>query len=255
MNKEGPPCVVKVARRNTTGGPVDAAYTESTAARAGSAREKFDEMTAYLESKRAMAMRHDELEAYVIAEGRELQRRLLQQHLDLRAGAERRVRVVDEDGVVRPEARRGTRRLLTLVGAVETTRLLYQAEGKQARAPLDAALNLPGELYSLGVRRRVAEEVASASFDHAVERLAATTGAPVPKRQAEQLAVKAATDFDAFYATRAVDPAAEKDMLLVLTFDAAGIVVRSEDLRPATQRAAKKQAADPRWPPKRLSKG
>jgi hypothetical protein len=97
--------------------------------------------------------------------------------------------------------------------------------------------------------------VASASFDHAVERLAATTGAPVPKRQAEQLAVKAATDFDAFYATRAVDPAAEKDMLLVLTFDAAGIVVRSEDLRPATQRAAKKQAADPRWPPKRLSKG
>lgn len=234
---------------------MDAAYTESSAARAGSAREKFDEMTAHLESKHAMSMTHDELEAYVVAEGRELQRRLLQQHLDLRTGAERRVRVVDEAGLVRTEVRRGTRGLLTLVGEVEATRLLYQAEGKDARCPQDAALNLPAELYSLGVRRRVAEEVASASFDHAVERLAATTGAPVPKRQAEQLAVKAAADFDAFYATRVVDPTVEKDMLMVLSFDGAGIVVRTEDLRPATQRAAKKQAADPRWPPKRLSKG
>jgi len=234
---------------------MDAAYTESTAERAGSAREKFEEMIGYLESKRAMSMTHDELEAYVVAEGRELQRRLLQQHLDLRAAAERRVRVVDGDGLIRTEVRRGTRRLLTLVGEVEATRLLYQAEGKRALSPQDATLNLPAQLYSLGVQRRVAEEVASASFDHAVERLATTTGAPVPKRQAELLAVKAAVDFEAFYAARAVDPAEEKDLLLVLTFDAAGIVVRTEDLRPATQRAAKKQAADPRWPPKRLSKG
>jgi hypothetical protein len=114
---------------------MDAAYTESTAERAGSAREKFEEMTGYLESKRAMAMTHDELEAYVVAEGRELQRRLLQQHLDLRSAAERRVRVVDDDGLIRTEVRRGTRRLLTLVGEVEATRLLYQAEGKRALCP------------------------------------------------------------------------------------------------------------------------
>lgn len=234
---------------------MEAAYTETFAERADSAREKFDEMTAYLESKQAMALTHDELETYVIGEGRELQRRLLQQHLDLRAAAERRVRVVDDHGLVRTEVRRGTRRLLTLVGGVEATRLLYQAEGKRALCPQDATLNLPAELYSLGVRRRVAEEVASASFDHAVERLATTTGAPVPKRQAEQLTVAAATDFEAFYAARAVDPAEEKDLILVLTFDAAGIVVRTEDLRLATQRAAKRQAEDPRWPPKRLSKG
>jgi hypothetical protein len=232
-----------------------AAYTETACARAGAVREKFEEMTAHLESRRAMEMTHLELEAYVIAQGRELQRLMVQQHLDLRTAAERRVRVVDEDGLVRREVRSGTRRLLTLVGPVETTRLLYQAEGKQARGPQDAALNLPAEVYSLGVRRRVAEEVASASFDHAVERLAATTGAPVPKRQAEQLAVRAATDFEAFYATRPVDPMAEKDLLLVLSFDGAGIVVRTQDLRPATQRAAAKQTADPRWPPRRLSKG
>lgn len=44
-------------------------------------------------------------------------------------------------------------------------------------------------------------------------------------------------------------------MLLVLTFDAAGVVVRTEDLRPATQRAANRRAADQRWPPKRLASG
>lgn len=234
---------------------MDAAYTEATVERTGSAREKFDEMTTHLESKRAMSMTHDELEQYVLVEGRELQRRLLQQHLDLRAAAERSVRVVDSDGVVRSDQRRGKRRLLTLVGEVEASRRLYQAEGKSALCPQDAALNLPAELYSLGVRRRVAEEVAAGSFDHAVERLAATTGAPAPKRQVEQLARRAAVDFEAFYATRAVDSSAEEEMLVVLTFDAAGIVVRTEDLRPATQKAAKKQAVDPRWPPKRLSRG
>lgn len=101
----------------------------------------------------------------------------------------------------------------------------------------------------------MAEEVAAGSFDHAVERLFATTGAPAPKRQVEQLARRAAADFETFYATRAVDSADEREMRLVLTFDAAAIVVRTEDLRPATRRAAKKQAADLRWPAKRLSRG
>jgi hypothetical protein len=44
-------------------------------------------------------------------------------------------------------------------------------------------------------------------------------------------------------------------MLLVLTFDAAGIIVRTEDLRPATRRAAKKQQRHPDWSPKRLATG
>jgi hypothetical protein len=200
-------------------------------------------------------MTHDELEAYVVHEGREMERRLLQGHLDLRAAAEKPVPVVDANGLERTARRRGTRSLLTLVGDVESSRLLYQAEGERALGPQDAALNLPKELYSLGVRRRVAEEVASSSFDHAVERLASTTGAAVPKRQLEAIARSAAADFESFYATRVVHPADESGMLLVLTFDGAGIVVRNEDLRKATKRAAEKQAADPRWPTKRLASG
>jgi hypothetical protein len=63
-------------------------------------------------------------------------------------------------------------------------------------------------------------------------------------------------DFDAFYATRpANDLSAAQELLMVLTFDGAGIVMRREDLRSATRKAAEQQEADPRWPPKRLGKG
>jgi hypothetical protein len=233
-----------------------AAYSEITkSAPFSSAREHFDLMTRHLESPVAFSMKHDELEAYVIEQGRELERRLLQEHLDLRAGAERPVRVVERDGTERRERRRGTRQLRSLVGEVVVTRLIYQAAGVNRLCPQDASLNLPAESFSLGVRRRVAEEAASGSFEHAVERVVATTGAQVAKRQAEELARQAAVDFESFYAERVMDVTDEAGLLLVLSFDAAGIVMRTEDLRAATRKAAEARAEDPRWPPKRLSPG
>jgi len=104
-------------------------------------------------------------------------------------------------------------------------RLLYQATGMNGLCPQDASLNLPAESFSLGVRRRVAEEAASGSFDHAVERVAATTGAHVAKRQAEELVRRAAVDFESFYADPVIDVADEAELLMVLSFDAAGIVM------------------------------
>jgi len=142
---------------------------------------------------------------------------------------------------------------------VDVDRRAYQAEGADGLFPLDASLNLPTELYSLGVRRRAAEEAARGSFDEVVEAIGKTTGAQVPKRQVDQLAVRAAVDFDTFYASspgndiNAVE--ATKAMLLVLSFDGAGVVMRKADLRPATRKAAEKKESDPRWPRKRLSKG
>jgi hypothetical protein len=43
-------------------------------------------------------MRRKELKAYVIEQGRELERRLLQEHLDLIAAAERPVKVIGAIG-------------------------------------------------------------------------------------------------------------------------------------------------------------
>ena len=235
---------------------MNTAYSRSTeSAPFPSAREQFDAMAVHLESATALGMKHDELEEYVIREGRELQRRLLEEHLELRAAAERPVRVIEREGAELRERRQSTRRLRSLVGEVVVRRLSYQAAGMNGLCPQDASLNLPSESFSLGVRRRVAEEAASGSFDHAVERVASTTGAQGAKRQAEELARRAAADFDTFYAERAVDVSDEEGQLLVLSFDAAGIVMRTEDLRPATRMAAEKQAKDPRWPPKRLGTG
>jgi len=220
------------------------------------AREAFHGMIHHLESSAALTMNHAELEAYVVAEGREVQRRLLQAHLDLRSAAERPVRAVGADGIERTERRRNYRGLMSLVGELHVHRLVYQAVGAAFLCPQDAALNLPQDSFSLGLRRCVAEDVAVGSFDDVVERIGTTTGAQIAKRQVEQIARRAAADFDAFYATRPMnDTTDEQELLLVLTFDGAGVVMRKEDLRPATRKAAEKKESEPHWPPMRLSKG
>ncbi|MGB0091095.1 MAG: ISKra4 family transposase [Solirubrobacteraceae bacterium] len=81
------------------------------------------------------------------------------------------------------------------------------------------------------------------------------TGLALGKRQVEELAVRAAVDFDAFYAER-VSAANEQEHgeedVLVLSADGKGIVMRSEALREATAKAA--QRASPKLKT-RLSKG
>ena len=110
--------------------------------------------------------------------------------------------------------------------------------GRDSLHPLDAALNLPPERYSLEVRRRVAETAASRSFDEARFALSRHTGAAAPKRQAEQLAVRTAENFDAFYEARraaAGEPSPEESVV-VLTFDGKGVVLHRGDLRSAARR-------------------
>ena len=72
----------------------------------------------------------------------------------------------------------------TKFGEIELERNLYQAPGVDGLAPLDAALGLPEEKYTLELRRIVAEESARASFDEVVELIQKQSGAYVPKRQA-----------------------------------------------------------------------
>jgi hypothetical protein len=78
---------------------------------------------------------------------------------------------------------------MTEFGEVALDRNLYQTPGADGLAPLDAAMKLPEEKYSYEVRRIVAEESAKSSFDEVVELIEKHTGASVPKRQVEELAV------------------------------------------------------------------
>ena len=103
--------------------------------------------------------------------------------------------------------------------------------------PADAALNLPDDLYSFGVRRLIAEEACKVSFGAVVEETEKIIGVAVPKRQVEELTVRAARDFTAFYATRAVK-VENTTALLVFGFNGKGVVMRREDLRDKTKKAA-----------------
>jgi hypothetical protein len=203
------------------------------------AHEQAEAMERHLRSDEAMARRHDELEAYVEREGREYERRLLQAHLELRAARERPVELEASDGVRRSYRRPSSRPLGTIFGSVEVSRLAYQAPGVEGLHPLDAALNLPEELYSHGLRRLVAEQVARSSYAEVLGIVAAHTGMALGRRQVEELAIRTACDFDAFYATRTTEAEGSRE-LLVMSFDGAGIIMRPEDLRPATQKALAK---------------
>lgn len=84
----------------------------------------------------------------------------------------------------------------------DVERLAYQARDVPGLHPMDASFNLPQEQYSHGVRRFVAENAAMLSFDDVRHLLVKRTGARVSKRQIEELSLRAAVDFDAFYAAR-----------------------------------------------------
>ena len=215
--------------------PIEAAEVPFARARAHAGRAE-----GRLSSSEMIRAPHSEVEALCEAEGREWARLVLEEHLALRAAQEKRVEVTGADGVARGSVRDSERHLETLVGTVAVPRYAYQAPGSEDLHPMDATLNLPRELFSHGIRKLVAKEVARASFDEVVEMVHDWCGASIAKRQVEELAVRAAQDFDAFYEQRepAHEPATD---LLVLSTDGKGIVMRHADLREATRLAAEKK--------------
>jgi hypothetical protein len=202
-------------------------------------RACYTETVQWLSGGEAAALTHADLEEQLGERGRELLRRLHQDHLDLRAAREQRLeKVTGADSVVRTRVEPGHRRgLVTVFGEVTVTRMAYRAPGAANLHPADAALNLPEEKHSHGVRKLAAIESARGSFESAAQAITRATGMVTGKRQVEELARRAAADIDAFYTARQPDPRPD-DELLVLTFDGKGIVMRPEALRDATAKAA-----------------
>jgi hypothetical protein len=110
-------------------------------------------------------MTHSDLEALLEVAGRELLRRLLQAHLDERSPVTVTEPVIDAAGHAHTHQRLHTRRLMTIFGEVEIVRMGYGGCGTPSLHPLDAALNVPPEHDSHGIRRRVAVDAAKTSFE------------------------------------------------------------------------------------------
>jgi hypothetical protein len=211
---------------------------------------RFDGLVAWLAGDQSAGMTHGELEERLHTEGLSLLRQLLQDSLDLRAVREqRRVEVLDADGHRRGVAEGGQERgLATRFGLVTVRRIAYRTRGRANLHPADAALNLPVEKHSHGLRRLAAIEAARGSFADAGAAIGRATGVRLGRRQIEQLAARAAADVDRFYTAHAPDPAPED--VLVLSFDGKGVVMRPDGLRNATAKAAASQKLSTR-----LSKG
>ena len=199
----------------------------------------FGELEDWLASEEAAGLQHGELEDQLDVRGRALLRQLFQDRLDLTAAREeRRDDVTGPDGVVRTRADRGrTRPLVTRFGQVTVSRVAYRSPGRSNVHLLDAALNLPGEKHSHGLRKLAAVEAARGSIEAAGAAVVRATGVRIGKRQLEELARRAAVDVEAFYLQRVIDPVPD-GWPLVLTFDGKGIVMLPDALRPATARAA-----------------
>ena len=208
------------------------------------ADQAYARIAGFLRSEEAWQVKHSDLERQLEEMGRELMRQLLQAHLDLRQPGKAVEPVRDAEGTPLTPTPIHGRSLETIFGAVEVARTGYGAEGTPSLHPLDGALHLPPEKYSLEVRRRVAMEAAKSSYEEGVKTLERYTGAHVPKRQFEELVIRAAQDFEAFYAQRQAGARADPltGSILVLTVDGKGVVMRPEDLREPTKRAAEARA-------------
>ncbi len=209
----------------------------------GEADAQFEQIKAHLRCAASAQVEHGELERRLQEDGWELLRRLFEAHCELRAREEQEQglqgAVRGSDGVERTHRRVSERSLMTIFGPVRVERLAYGARGLASLHPLDAGLNLPEQLFSHGVCERVAQEAAKVSFDETVATLQRTTGARIAKRQVEEEVVRAAADFDAFYATRGASEVPDATgSILVVSVDGKGVVMRAEDLREPTRRAA-----------------
>jgi hypothetical protein len=204
-------------------------------------REAFAQAEGWLAGAEAAGLDHAALEEQLAARGREIQRRLLQDHLDARAAREpRRAQVTGPDGITRRRAERGHARPLSSVfGPVTVTRIAYRAPGAPSAHPADAELSLPPGRHSHGLAKLAASAAARGSLAQACAEVRARTGCALGTRQCQQLTRAAAADFADFYATRRPPPAGP-GQVLVLSCDGKGIRVRPGQLRPRSARLARR---------------
>jgi len=180
-----------------------------------------------------------EVQRWLAVEQRELMRRLHQAFVTLRAQGQVQEPVVGTDGSTRTHLREGKpRQLETVFGTVEVVRTGHSGRRLSTLYPVDANLNLPAQKYSLEVDRQVAMTAARLSFDDSLEMMGRQMAAHVPKRQAEEAVQRAARDFETFYGETELDLGGPTSDLLILTFDQKGVVLRREDLKEATRKAA-----------------
>src|SRR5215467_10234933 len=185
---------------------------------------EFSLLESWLASSGALQLPLHQIESQQQARGREVQRLLLQTHLQHRGNGDvgPALQLELPDGEVLYSHRRlSDRSLTTVFGTVELVRMGYSRHGAPSIFPLDKALALPARSFSYELQRRLVKAAVQNPFLESVQTIAEWTGVSVSKRSLEEILPDAARDFDAFYPQRSVATAA--GAILVAAVDAKGI--------------------------------
>jgi hypothetical protein len=211
---------------------------------------EFALLQSWLASSSALQLPLHQIESQQQAKGREVQRLLLQTHLQHRGNGDvgPALCIQQQDGEVLHSHRRlGARSLTTVFGTVELVRMGYSRPGAPSIFPLDRALALPARSFSYELQRRLVKAAMQNPFLESVQTMAELTGVSVSKRSLEEILPGAAQDFDAFYRQRCPVPATGS--ILVAAVDCKGIpMVKPAGAQPVLrltkgQKANKKRMA------------
>jgi hypothetical protein len=209
------------------------------------AAREFASLEAWLASRRTLQLPLHEIESQQQTKGREVQRLLLQSHLQLRGDGDvgPALRVPQAGGEVLYTHRRlGTRTLKTIFGPVEIHRMGYSRNGSPSIYPLDRELALPARSFSYELQRRLVKAAVQNPFLESVQTIAELTGVSVSKRSLEEILPDAAQDFDAFYRQRSAVHATGS--ILVAAVDGKGIPMVKPGGAQPTPRLTKGQKAN-----------
>src|SRR5437667_4873341 len=185
---------------------------------------EFALLQSWLASTSALQLPLHQIESQQQDKGREVQRLLLQAHLQHRGDGDVGPALClhrSSGDLLYSHRRLGARSLTTVFGTVELVRMGYSRLGAPGIFPLDRALALPARSFSYELQRRLVKAAVQNPFLESVQTIADLTGVSVSKRSLEEILPDAAQDFDAFYRQRSSEPATGS--ILVAAVDCKGI--------------------------------
>jgi len=196
------------------------------AATGSHARQEFSSLEAWLSAPPTLQLPLHQIERQQELKGRDLQRLLLQTHVQQRGSGDvgPALRVTEQSTTFLCTHRRLQRRTLkTIFGPIHIDRIGYGRDGGGSIHPLDETMQLPGRSFSYELQKRMVKAAVQGPFRESTDRMQDLTGMSVPKRSLEEIIQDAAQDFDAFYVERSPEPWQQTASILVAAVDCKGI--------------------------------
>ena len=212
--------------------------------------EQFAGLAAWA-AEEAGYLDHGEREKVIGAEGRELQRRLLQATFDIDGAREQRAGLVTSaagirHGIVEEGHGRG---VTSVFGPVRVTRKAYRNRREPNLYPADARLVLPGDPYSLGMRAWRPSTWPPAGSGRPRRSSRPAPASPSAAPELTGLAEDLAAWTDDFYAGRSRDAEEEEQPdsdVIMMQADGKGIAMRRSTARAAAP--IPRTPGSRRWP-------